>query len=116
MAISPGAFVALFAITLIAGAIQRLGGQGFGTITVGFTALMAPEHAPVTVLLLGLIGHWKASRWAPWVFGAALGITGASSMNSVPEAASRKCCANASTVNPAPAILWNRCGARGESW
>lgn len=55
MQISPLAFAGLFAITLIAGAIQRLGGQGFGTITVGFTALMAPGHAPVTVLLLGLV-------------------------------------------------------------
>lgn len=55
MQISPGAFAALFAITTVAGAIQRLGGQGFGTITVGFVALLAPIHAPVTVLLLGLI-------------------------------------------------------------
>ena len=29
----------------------------------------------IPLLLLGLIGHWKDTRWAPWVFGAALGIT-----------------------------------------
>lgn len=53
--VSPAGFGALFAVTALAGAIQRLGGQGFGTITVGFAALLAPGHVPVVVLLLGLV-------------------------------------------------------------
>lgn len=54
MGVSGPVFGALFVVVTIAGAIQRLGGQGFGTITVGFAALLAPAHTPVTVLLLGL--------------------------------------------------------------
>ena len=55
MDVTLGAYLTLFAITAIAGAIQRLGGQGFGTITVGFAALLAPQHVPVAILLLGFV-------------------------------------------------------------
>lgn len=49
------AFAALAALSVAAGAIHRLGGQGFGTVVAPFAALIAPEHVPATVLLLGLV-------------------------------------------------------------
>lgn len=48
-------FAGLAVITAIAAALQRLSGQGFGTILAGFTALAAPEQIPAAVLLLGLV-------------------------------------------------------------
>lgn len=46
--------IAAFALlVLVAAALHRLGGQGFGTIVAPFAALIVPAHTPATVLLLG---------------------------------------------------------------
>ncbi len=53
--VAPLPLAGLAAIIVIAAAIHRLGGQGFGTITAPFAALLAPEHTPATVLMLGTV-------------------------------------------------------------
>ncbi|MEM8755553.1 MAG: sulfite exporter TauE/SafE family protein, partial [Pseudomonadota bacterium] len=53
--LSPPAFAALAALIALAAAIHRLGGQGFGTVAAPFTAILAPDHVPATVLLLGVV-------------------------------------------------------------
>ena len=55
LGLHPWAFAALAALTICAAAIHRLGGQGFGTVVAPFAALIAPEHVPATVLLLGVV-------------------------------------------------------------
>lgn len=90
--------LALFALVAAAAAIHRLGGQGFGTLVAPFAALIAPEHTPATVLLLGVLvtllgvglefrdirlgeiapavaGRLAGTLPAIWVVGAAAGST-----------------------------------------
>jgi uncharacterized membrane protein YfcA len=45
----------LAVIVVIAAALHRIAGQGFGTIVAPFAALLVPEHTPATVLLLGSV-------------------------------------------------------------
>ena len=63
--------------------LQRLAGQGFGMIAAPIAALVAPQHLPATILLLGIVVgasalsmDLKAVSWkeaAPGFFGRALG-------------------------------------------
>ncbi|MFV0473709.1 MAG: sulfite exporter TauE/SafE family protein [Pikeienuella sp.] len=46
---------AFFTVVTVASAMHRLGGQGFGTIVAPFAALIAPDHTPATVLMLGVL-------------------------------------------------------------
>lgn len=76
-------FALLALITVIASMVQRLGGQGFGTIMAGFVTLFAPSMAPVAILILGLsvtaLGaglDFSAIRWreiTPAIIGRLLG-------------------------------------------
>ncbi len=49
------ALVGLGALIVVSAGLHRLGGQGFGTVVAPFMALLAPEHMPATVLMLGMI-------------------------------------------------------------
>lgn len=83
LGVSPLAFAALALIVALAAAIQRLAGQGFGTITAAFTALIAPQQVPAAILAMGLMTtlagvglDFKAVRGreiAPAVLGRLLG-------------------------------------------
>lgn len=53
--LAPGAFAGLAALIALAAAIHRLGGQGFGTVAAPFAALIAPDHVPASILLLGVV-------------------------------------------------------------
>lgn len=76
-------FALLGVITIVAAMVQRLSGQGFGTIMAGFVTLVAPTMAPVAILILGLSVtaagaglDFKAIRWreiAPAAAGRLLG-------------------------------------------
>lgn len=49
-----GWVLALAALAVLMGAVvQRVTGQGFGTMASAFIALLAPERIPAAVLLLG---------------------------------------------------------------
>lgn len=51
--VDPYALFGLAIIIVIAAALHRIAGQGFGTVVAPFAALLAPAHTPATVLLLG---------------------------------------------------------------
>ncbi len=55
LGVAPPALAGLAALVILAAALHRLGGQGFGTVVAPFAALIAPAHVPATVLLLGVI-------------------------------------------------------------
>lgn len=55
LGVAPLPLAALAALIVLAAALHRLGGQGFGTVVAPFAALLAPAHVPATVLLLGVV-------------------------------------------------------------
>lgn len=52
--LTPAAFAAVAAAVFLGAMLQRLAGQGYGMVAAPVTALVAPQHLPATILLLGL--------------------------------------------------------------
>lgn len=52
--LAPPVFFAIAAAVCLGSVVQRLSGQAFGMIASPVVALIAPQHLPATVLLLGL--------------------------------------------------------------
>ena len=52
--LSAGAFAVAFVAVCIGAVVQRLAGQAFGMIASPLVAIVAPQHLPATVLMLGL--------------------------------------------------------------
>ncbi|MEM7267980.1 MAG: TSUP family transporter [Pseudomonadota bacterium] len=79
----PEAALILFIAVAISAAVQRLAGQGLGMIVAPIAALIAPQHLPATLLMIGLATgagalsmDIRAVDWreAPWgMLGRALG-------------------------------------------
>lgn len=80
LGLSTGALVAMGAVVLVASALHRLGGQGFGTVLAPFSALVAPDYTPATVLLLGVLVT---------SMGAGLGFRGIRALEIAPAVAGR---------------------------
>ena len=55
LGVSLPVLAALGLLVILAAALHRLGGQGFGTVVAPFAALLAPDLVPATVLLLGAV-------------------------------------------------------------
>lgn len=53
LGLSVWSITGLAGVVLVAAIMHRLSGQGFGTVTAPFAALLAPDFTPASVLILG---------------------------------------------------------------
>ncbi len=61
--LSTAAFVVSFLAVGIGATVQRLAGQAFGMIASPLVAIVAPQHLPATVLMLGLFVGMSAAAF-----------------------------------------------------
>jgi hypothetical protein len=59
--LSTTAFIIAFVAVGVGAVVQRLAGQAFGMIASPLIAIVAPQHLPATVLMLGLFVGLSAS-------------------------------------------------------